>query len=53
LEKGGKGGFIKLINLPKDTPLSLRRGVFIGILEFVVKKLQTNGNNFATISLIG
>ena len=27
LEMGGKGGLLKLINLPKDTPLSLRRGV--------------------------
>jgi hypothetical protein len=27
LEKGGKGGFLELINLPKDTPPSLRRGV--------------------------
>jgi len=29
LEKGGKGGFLELIKLPKDTPPSLRRGVFI------------------------
>jgi len=36
LEKGGKGGFLKLINPPKDTPLSLRRGVFI-TKEFISK----------------
>jgi hypothetical protein len=28
LEKGGKGGFLELINLPKDIPQSLRPGVF-------------------------
>jgi len=28
-KRGGKGGLLKLIDLSKDTPLSLRRGVFI------------------------
>ena len=43
LVKGGKGGFSELINLPKDTPPSLRRGVFIekeSVWKVVRKDLQ-------------
>jgi len=29
--KGGQGGILKLKSLPKDTPLSLQRGVFIHV----------------------
>ena len=32
LEKGGKGGLLRIIIFPNDTPLSLRRGGFISFV---------------------